>query len=188
MRVIAGSVKGQRLKPVPGTSTRPVLDRVKTAVFDTIQPSIQNARFLDLFAGSGAIGIEALSRGAAYCLFNDLSPSAVQTIRENIESTKFIEKVQIRRTDAFSLIKKLESPYDFIYVAPPQYKSMWIEAMMMISERPELLTDNGVVLVQIDPKEYEELILTHLILEREKRMGNTLVLWYRKASSMQAMH
>jgi 16S rRNA (guanine(966)-N(2))-methyltransferase RsmD len=90
MRVIAGTAKGRKLLAVPGDGTRPILDRVKTPLFDILRPEIQGARVLDLFAGSGAVGIEALSQGAAHCTFLDLSRPAIDTIKANLETTGFV--------------------------------------------------------------------------------------------------
>ncbi|MFN8565107.1 MAG: 16S rRNA (guanine(966)-N(2))-methyltransferase RsmD [Anaerolineae bacterium] len=126
IRVIAGTAKGRRLKLVPGDSTRPIMDRVKESLFNIIGRSILDASFLDLFAGTGSVGIEALSRGASYALLTDIDVLAIQTIKDNLKLTGFSDRAAVRKIDAFSLLRqKPDRAYEFIYIAPPQYKAMW---------------------------------------------------------------
>ena len=101
MRVVSGSARGKKLLLVPGRGTRPILDRVKTSLFDMLRPRIEGMHVLDLFAGSGSVGIEALSQGAAHCTFTDLGDKAVATIRKNLASTGFSDRADVRQTDAF---------------------------------------------------------------------------------------
>lgn len=181
MRVVAGIAKGSRLRAVPGASTRPILDRVKTALFDILRPNIHGTNMLDLFAGSGSVGIEALSQGASHCTFLDLNKAAVQTIRANLDSTKLTEKAEVRQADAFSYIRKTEKQFNLIYVAPPQYQSLWVQAMHSIAERPDIVTAEGLIIAQIDPREYEELGLSAFKESRQQKYGNTLLLFFAKA-------
>jgi len=181
MRVIAGTAKGRKLLAVPGDGTRPILDRVKTPLFDILRPEIQGARVLDLFAGSGAVGIEALSQGAAHCTFLDLSRPAIDTIKANLETTGFVASAEVRHYDAFSFLRNSAKSFDLIYVAPPQYESLWVQAMQTIAERPEIVTPTGLVVVQIDPKEYEALSLTQFQETEQRKYGNTLLVFYRPA-------
>ncbi len=183
MRVISGKVRGHKLQSVPGDTTRPILDRIKTSVFDILRPELEGALFLDLFAGSGAVGIEALSQGAERVVFLDLAPKAVETIQKNLEHCKLLDQAEVRRIDAFQYLKKTRSEFDLIYIAPPQYKGLWEEAMRSIAERPSLVRDNGLLVVQIDPKEYVELDLSDFKLSREKTHGNTQILFYRKQTT-----
>ncbi len=178
MRVVAGTAKGTKLLSVPGDTTRPILDRVKTALFDILRPRIREARVLDVFAGSGSVGIEALSQGAAHCVFLDLAKAAVSTIRKNLEATHLSEKAQVRNADAFLYLRKDPEAFDLIYVAPPQFKNLWVEAMQIIAERPAVLKGDGLIVVQIDPKEYEELSLKNFAETRQKKYGNTLLVFY----------
>jgi len=178
MRVVSGTAKGRKLLAVPGDSTRPILDRVKTALFDILRPLSEDCVFLDLFAGTGAIGIEALSQGALHSVFLDINSKAIDTIKKNVEATGFKEKSEIRHTDAFTFLKNTSRQFDIIYVAPPQYKGIWIEAMQTLGERPELLKENGIIIVQIDPKEYEKLNLSFFKEIREKSHGNTQLVFY----------
>jgi 16S rRNA (guanine966-N2)-methyltransferase len=190
MRVVAGSARGKKLLVVPGHGTRPILDRVKTALFDILRPRIPDMDVLDLFAGSGSVGIEALSQGAAHCTFIDLGHPAVATIKKNLATTGFADRAEVRQADALVFLAATEKSFDLIYVAPPQYKNLWVEAMRRIAARPELLRgpsaeagdepDSGLAIVQIDPKEYQSLDLGEIREVRQKRYGNTLLLFFER--------
>jgi 16S rRNA (guanine(966)-N(2))-methyltransferase RsmD len=180
IRVIAGSAKGRRLKLVPGESTRPIMDRVKEALFNIIGRKIYDAAFLDLFAGTGSVGIEALSRGAAHALLTDLEPKAIRTIEENLKLTGFSGRATVRKTDAFTLLgQKPDQPYNFVYIAPPQYKQLWVASLEALDKNPAWLDADGRVIAQIDPIEQTTLELKHLELEDERRYGNTVLLFFR---------
>ncbi|MCB9029776.1 MAG: 16S rRNA (guanine(966)-N(2))-methyltransferase RsmD [Deltaproteobacteria bacterium] len=180
MRIVAGSAKGKKLLSVPGDTTRPILDRVRTSLFDILRPEIEGIKILDLFAGSGSVGIEALSQGAAHCTFLDLEKKAIEVINKNLEATNLTAKASVHHQDAFKFLKRTEENYDLIYVAPPQYKGLWEEAMRSIAERPSLVKAGGKIIVQIDPKEYEELKLTHFKASSERKYGNTLLIFFEK--------
>ena len=180
MRVVSGSARGKPLKAVPGDGTRPILDRVKTALFDILRPEIEGISVLDLFGGAGSVGIEALSQGAAHCTFLDLGNAAVKTIRENLESTGLTAQAEVRHTDAFGYLRNTRKQFDLIYVAPPQYKTLWVQALQTIGERPEIVSENGQVIVQIDPSEYESVALSSFREEEQRKYGSTLLVFYRK--------
>ena len=180
MRVISGSAKGRVLKAVPGDSTRPILDRAKVPLFDILRAFIPEKNVLDLFGGTGQIGIETLSQGASHCVFIDTNAHAVATIKENLATTQLSDKAEIRHTDAFVYLKNSSKVFDLIFVAPPQYKGIWIEAMRLLAERPHLLADDGRIVVQIDPKEYENLDLVSFKEESQRKYGNTLFVFYSK--------
>ncbi|MFN8448575.1 MAG: 16S rRNA (guanine(966)-N(2))-methyltransferase RsmD [Anaerolineae bacterium] len=184
IRVIAGTAKGRRLKLVPGDSTRPIMDRVKESLFNIIGRSILDASFLDLFAGTGSVGIEALSRGASYALLTDIDVLAIQTIKDNLKLTGFSVRAAVRKIDAFSLLRqKPDRAYEFIYIAPPQYKAMWSAALLGVEQNRGWLHPDGSVIVQIDPTEYAPVELNHFALYDERRYGNTLLLFYHLESS-----
>jgi 16S rRNA (guanine966-N2)-methyltransferase len=181
IRVIAGTAKGRRLKLVPGDSTRPIMDRVKEALFSIIGSSIYDANFLDLFAGTGSVGIEALSRGVNYALFLDLDRDAVKTIHENLSITGFTENATVRRMDAFALLHQPpDRAYNFIYIAPPQYKGLWQKTLQALDANPLWLEDDTVVIVQLDPSEQDDVSLNHLQRYDERRYGNTLLWFFEK--------
>jgi 16S rRNA (guanine(966)-N(2))-methyltransferase RsmD len=187
LRVIAGKAKGTRLKTVPGDTTRPITDIVKEALFNILGNEIEDNRILDLFGGTGAVGIEALSRGAHFVTFLDKSQQAVKIISENLAKTRLNTQAEVLRTDAFSYLsdpQKLD--FDLIYVAPPQYKLMWQKAMHMIDDNPRLLHDDGQVIVQINPIEWEEIRLYSLTVFDTRKYGDTLLVFFEK--SMREAH
>ena len=133
MRVVSGSAKGKQLLLVPGSSTRPIMDRVKESLFDILRPRISGMTVLDLFAGSGSVGIEALSQGAAFCTFIDRERNAIATIKKNLSSTGFSGQSAVLNADALKFLADTREKFDLIYVAPPQYKGIWAKAMMLIA-------------------------------------------------------
>jgi 16S rRNA (guanine966-N2)-methyltransferase len=183
IRVIAGSAKGRKLKLVPGDTTRPVMDRVKESLFNIIGRNIIDATFLDLFAGTGSVGIEALSRGAKHAVFVDMERKAIQTVQDNITVTKFGNKATIRRDDAFNFLKQEPTQvFDFIYIAPPQYKGMWQQILQTLDSNPAWITEGSSVIVQIDPSEAAPIALDYLETVDQRRYGNTL-LWFLAVTS-----
>jgi len=121
LRVISGTAKGRRLKSVPGDTTRPVTDMVKQALFNILAGDVVDAAWWDLFGGTGAVGIEALSRGAAFVRFSDLNRLPIETIKANLQTTGFAERAEVRRGDAFAMLSAPpDKQFDYIYVAPPQ--------------------------------------------------------------------
>ncbi len=181
IRVIGGSAKGRQLKLVPGDSTRPVMDRVKESLFNIIGQDIVGATILDLFAGTGSVGIEALSRGAAKAIFVDIDRRAIETIHENLKRTRLADKALVRQGNALAILKLPPAEaYHIIYVAPPQYKGLWLEVLQALDSQPRWLPPGTLVIVQIDPSEAQPLTLKHLEAVDERRYGNTL-LWFFEA-------
>jgi 16S rRNA (guanine966-N2)-methyltransferase len=178
IRVIAGTAKGRKLKLVPGDSTRPIMDRVKEALFNILGTGIRGCSFLDLFAGTGSVGIEALSRGAERVLFIDNNRLAIRTVHENLEHTRLAERAEVLRTDAFAYLQQRDpEAFEYIYVAPPQYKGMWKAVLLALDDSPAHLQPDAVVVVQIDPHEREDLTLKVLRLYDERVYGRTM-LWF----------
>lgn len=183
MRVIAGKAKGRKLQSVPGESTRPILDRVRTALFDMLRPRLEGIEMLDLFGGTGSVGIEALSQGAAHCVFTELHKTAYDILKQNLETTGLAAQADPRNTDAFLYLKNTQKTFDLIYVAPPQYLGLWEQALTMIAERPQLLRPGGLLITQIDPSEYEPLALNTFVETEHKSYGNTLLVFYEHATT-----
>ncbi len=185
MRIIAGSAKGRRLKAVPGDTTRPITDRTKEALFSILGDWIIEARVLDLFSGTGAVGLEALSRGAGHVTFIERSPVATRVIGDNLRTTGLAAGATVRRDDVFKFLVQPappEAPFDLIYVAPPQYKQWWAKTVQLVDERlNEWLLPGGAVIAQIHPVEYEELKLQNLVLYDERKYGSTLLCFYERA-------
>ena len=179
LRVIAGTARGRKLKSVPGDTTRPVMDRVKEALFNILADDVIDSNWWDLFGGTGAIGIEALSRGASFVRFSDLNRAPIETINENVEHCGFTDQAEVRRGDAFAMLSaKADKSFEYIYIAPPQYKEMWVEALKLVDKNMEWLTDDGTVIVQIDPTEYQQIELSNLVETEQRKYGSTLLIFY----------
>lgn len=182
MRVISGSARGSRLKRVPGDSTRPIMDKVKESLFN-ILGKVEGEIWLDLFAGTGQVGIEALSRGAEEVVFIDKVRPAIQTIQANLQTTRLQAQGRVVQADAFEYLARTagNSRFHLIYVAPPQYVGLWQKVMAVLDERPSAwLAPAGIVVVQIDPKEYEPLTLQNLTLSDGRTYGNTQLCFYEQ--------
>jgi 16S rRNA (guanine(966)-N(2))-methyltransferase RsmD len=181
LRVIAGKAKGRKLKSVPGDTTRPVTDRVKEALFNILSGDVNDSRWWDLFAGTGAIGIEALSRGASSVRFTDLNRAPIETIKFNVDHCGFSAQAEIRRGDAFTLLSKgADAQFEYIYIAPPQYKEMWEKAVELVDEDLNWLSEDGWVIVQIDPREYKRLALENLEEIDQRKYGTTMLIFYER--------
>ncbi|MBW7881260.1 MAG: 16S rRNA (guanine(966)-N(2))-methyltransferase RsmD [Caldilineaceae bacterium] len=185
MRVIAGKAKGRKLMMVPGESTRPITDRAKEALFSIIGDWIVGARVLDLFAGTGSVGIESLSRGAEFAHFLDLNRRAVETIHANLRHCGFEDLAATERSDSFAFLKRYTGePFDLIYVAPPQYQGLWEKALLAIEQRPDLLAEFGTVIVQIHPREDHPITLEWLEEYDRRRYGSVLLIFYAAAEDL----
>jgi len=178
MRVISGSAKGRILQAVPGDSTRPITDKVKEAAFNIFGGDIIDAVFLDLFGGTGGVGIEALSRGAARAVFVEKNRKALETIKANLIHTRLLDRAEIVRGDAFTYLAGTPESFHYIYVAPPQYERLWIEALLRLDAQPTWLADDGEIIVQIAPKEFEAVPLTHFEVVDQRKYGSTLLVFY----------
>lgn len=178
-RIIAGTAKGMRLKTLPGKVTRPITDRVKEALFNIIGYEIVGSKFLDLFGGSGSVGIEALSRGADHVDFIEINTKAFGIIKENLAKSRLESQATVIKGNAFQApdMPKL-GIYDYIFIAPPQYHTMWIKALQMVDQNPKLLAESGWVIVQIDPVEDEEIALENLQQFDSRKYGSTLLKFY----------
>jgi 16S rRNA (guanine(966)-N(2))-methyltransferase RsmD len=184
LRVIAGKAKGRKLRSVPGDTTRPVTDRVKEALFNILAADVLDSRWWDVFAGTGAIGIEALSRGASFVRFTDLNRVPIETIRFNVDHCGFTDQSEIRRGDAFSMLSKAaDAQFDYVYIAPPQYKEMWEKALELVDDNIAWLSDESWVIVQIDPREYKEIPLQDLELLEQRKYGATMLIFYERKAS-----
>jgi 16S rRNA (guanine966-N2)-methyltransferase len=178
MRVISGSAKGIQLQAVPGSGTRPISDRVKEAVFNILGDAIVGSRVLDLFAGTGSVGIEALSRGAEQAVFVEKHPKAVATIQANLRRTALEAEARVVRADVFKFLTGSPQPFDLIYIAPPQYQGLWSKTLLALDAVPEWLDPFGFAIVQIFPKEMEPVSLTSLQLSEQRKYGSTLLCFY----------
>lgn len=181
MRVISGAAKSHNLQSVPGDSTRPITDRVKSALFSILasQGMIEGCRYLDLFGGTGAVGIEALSRGATQAVFCERDRVALRILRENLAATGFTAQGVVVPGDAFAYLAHPHlQPFDVIYIAPPQYQGLWLKALRGVDARPDLLGEDGEAIVQIFPKEWEEPGLANLSLADRRQYGSTELFFF----------
>lgn len=157
MRVISGSARGTNLYSLEGDTTRPTLDRVKESLFNIIQNKLQEAVVLDLFAGSGALGIEALSRGAKRAVFCDQSRKAIQIIKQNIEKTHLQEKAEVVNEDYIKFLSHQDKKekFDIILIDPPYAKNIATHAIEEIIKL-DLLADNGIIILETDNEKREK--------------------------------
>lgn len=136
MRVIAGSAKSLKLKTLESMETRPTQDRTKETLFNVLSPYLADCRFIDLFSGSGGIGIEALSRGAASCIFVEQNHLAISCIKDNLSFTKLTDKAKVMQGDALSIVCQIpdDRPYDVIFMDPPYNNGLEKQVLERISK------------------------------------------------------
>jgi 16S rRNA (guanine(966)-N(2))-methyltransferase RsmD len=150
-------------------------------LFNIIAGDVLDSNWWDLFAGTGAVGIEALSRGAAFVRFSDSNRAPIETIRSNVEHCGFKAQAEIRKGDAFAFLDSIpDKQFEYIYIAPPQYKEMWAKALELTDQNIDWLTDDGWVIVQIDPKEYKPLALENVEEFEQRRYGSTLLVFFER--------
>ncbi|MEF9945922.1 MAG: 16S rRNA (guanine(966)-N(2))-methyltransferase RsmD [Lachnospiraceae bacterium] len=149
MRVIAGSAKRLQLKAIEGIETRPTTDRIKETLFNIIAPEMADCIFLDLFSGSGGIGIEALSRGAKEAVFVEKNPRACACIKENLMFTRFWDQAELMTTDAVTALRKLEKTkeFDYIFMDPPYGQGMERAVLEYLADST-LLAEEGLIIVE----------------------------------------
>ncbi len=149
MRVIAGSAKRIQLKTIEGLDTRPTTDRIKETLFNMISEYMADASFLDLFSGSGAMGIEALSRGASFAAFAEQNPKAIKCIHDNLKATKLEEKAEVLGTDVMSALRRLEGKqcFDYIFMDPP-YDHLLEKQVLEYLKDSHLLSSDALIIVE----------------------------------------
>ena len=182
-RVIAGSARGIRLR-APGDGTRPIGDRVKQTLFAILDPQIRGARVLDLFAGSGALGIEALSRGAAVAVLVEKDAAAVRTIEENLERTHLAADARVVRSDVVRWLAAESAPvhpWDIVLLDPPYADTMLLERVLEILGRPGVLAPGGKVVAKHFWKTEPPARSGLLASARDRRFGETALTFYRVA-------
>ncbi|MCK9478973.1 MAG: 16S rRNA (guanine(966)-N(2))-methyltransferase RsmD [Firmicutes bacterium] len=173
MKVIAGVAKGHKLKTTAGKHTRPTSGKVKEAMFSIIQSFLHNSMALDLFAGSGALGIEALSRGASYCDFVEQSKKAVEIIAFNLEKTR-LNNYNIHNTAVKNFLSACTSKYDLVFIDPPYNKNLPSQVLQLMSERA-LLADNAIIVCETGA---DEKIDTSLKIYKQSVYGDTKLTFY----------
>ena len=179
MRVITGKARGVQLKTPDGMLTRPTTDRVKEALFSIIHFEIPGARVLDLFGGTGQLGIEALSRGAKSAVFVDAGEAACKLIRENLKRTKFEQEGKVVRSDYLDYLKRTREQFDIIFLDPP-YAEVFLENALKQITEIDILLSGGIIIAERPlgkelPWEFEGFERS-----RDYKYGNTLLAVYRK--------
>ena len=181
MRVISGDLKGRIIKGFTLEGTRPTMDRVKESMFGSIQTIVPDSIFLDLFAGSGSIGIEAISNGAATAYFVDNNKLAIQTIKENIESFNIKNKSEILKMDYNDALKYFYNnniKFDVIFIDPPYAMNIINDILDMISKY-KLINDDGIIICEVDNNYLKENI-GDLVLDKCKKYGSSYLYFYQK--------
>ncbi|NLE43143.1 MAG: 16S rRNA (guanine(966)-N(2))-methyltransferase RsmD [Chloroflexi bacterium] len=182
MRVIAGSARGRRLQSVPGTGTRPITNRAKSALFSILGNLVVGSKFLDLYAGTGQVGIEALSRGGNRAVFVEQSSAALRTIWSNLRHTQLDERAVVERADVLKYLVHPPQAFDFVYIAPPQYRGIWHQTLGLLDREPGWLEDDGWAIVQIHPREFEDIPMQHLEMFDQRRYGSVMLCFYGRRS------
>ncbi len=182
MRVVGGAARGLRLQGPPSEGTRPISDRAKESLFNIFGTGIRGTRFLDLFAGTGAVGIEALSRGAASAVLVEQDRAVVDVIRANLTTTRLAEKAEVVRSEVFAWLDRSHEPFDVVFSGPPQWQGLWGRSLAAIDAHPTLLAPDALVVVQLDPREEaDEPPLVRLQLHDSRRYGNVALRFYSVA-------
>lgn len=179
MRVIAGKAKGIVLKTPEGLQTRPTADRVKEALFSIIQFELQSARVLDLFGGSGQLGIEALSRGASSAVFVDAANSACKLIRENLKRTKFENVSSVVCSDYLAYLSKCRDKFDIILLDPP-YAEVFLENALKRITEIDILHSGGIIITERPLEKTLSLEFAGYVRSRDYKYGKTILTLYRK--------
>lgn len=177
MRVITGSARGCRLETLAGDATRPTAERVKEGLFSAIQFDLPGRRVLDAFAGSGQLGIEALSRGAVTCTFIDRNKAATDVIKRNLQAAKLMPQAQVLTTDTIGFLARTTDTYDVILLDPPYAENLLLPALQAVADK---VTVGGLVVCEYDAGAPLPETVGKLALHRTYRYGRVHVTVYRR--------
>lgn len=179
MRVIAGRAKGVSLKTPDGMLTRPTADRVKEAMFSIVQFDLPGARVLDLFGGTGQLGIEAISRGAASAVLVDVREDACKLIRENLKRVNMVQQGTVIRSDYLQFLRNCRDRFDIILLDPP-YAEEFLENSLKIITEIDILQSSGIIIAERPIGKDLDLNFTGFSRSRDYKYGKTLLTVYRK--------
>ena len=184
MRIISGKARGTKLYTLDGTATRPTLDRVKESLFNIIQNDIEDSTVLDLFSGSGAIGLEFLSRGAKRAVLCDSSKDAIKIIKQNVQKTHFEEKVEVYNMEFTKLVERLQNQkFDIIYIDPP-YATDFIKISLEKIIEYELVNENTKIIVETDDETriLNQIVFMDVEITDKRKYGRATIIFlkYRK--------
>lgn len=175
MRIISGSARGKKLHTLDGLDVRPTLDRVKESVFNMIMFDLTDASVLDLFSGSGALGIEALSRGAASAHFVDKSRDALSVTEKNLKETNLFKNSFIHLSDSIEFLKTTDKKFDIIFIDPP-YESKLYEKALTEIEKNKILNPDGKIIIELDKVLTPDFSTGNFKIHREKNYGRVKIL------------
>ena len=179
MRVISGKARGVQLKTPDGMATRPTIDRVKEALFSIIQFDIPTSKVLDLFGGTGQLGIEALSRGAASAVFVDSRESACRLIRENLKKTKLESDATVVKSDYLAYLKRCRDKFDIIFLDPP-YAEVFLENALKCIAEIDILQSGGIIIAERPVGKELPWELEGFTRSKDYKYGTVLLTVYRK--------
>lgn len=172
MRVIAGTARRTQLKTLEGSDTRPTTDRLKETLFNMLQYQLADCCFLDLFGGSGGIGIEALSRGAAFCVFAEQNPAAAACIRDNLKATRLEERALVMNCDALTALKRLEGKeyrFDYIFMDPPYDKELERQMLQYLTNSSLIDKQSTVIIEASLDTSFDYLESIGFVMEKNKK-------------------
>ncbi len=177
MRIISGTAKGRRLQTLPGDDVRPTSDKVKEGIFSAIQFDIEGRRFLDLFAGSGQMGLEALSRGALSATFVDASAQSIKVCKENVNSTGFSEFSKIHRNDALAFLALTNETFDIAFLDPPYSAGLLEKALFAVAKK---MSDYGIIICEHPPEVNLPEQVDDFLVYKKYRYGKINLTTYKK--------
>ncbi|HWQ89429.1 MAG TPA: 16S rRNA (guanine(966)-N(2))-methyltransferase RsmD [Desulfitobacteriaceae bacterium] len=179
MRIIAGTMRGRKLKTVQGLSTRPTSDKVKGAIFNVLRDKVADARVLDLFAGTGNLALEALSRGAREAVLVEKSSAAWKVIRENIEITGVKDRTRLILQEALQYLNSSQEVFDLIFLDPPYRRGLTARVLAVLAN-PCRLSPNGVIVAETDKNEDLADELYPFEIRKVDKYGDTKVWYYQR--------
>ncbi len=178
MRIISGTRRGHRLAEFDGMDIRPTTDRVRESLFNLIMPYVNGARVLDLFGGSGALSLEAISRGAEYSVISDIDQKAIKLITYNSEQLKFTDKIRILNKSAMQVLNENTDTFDIIFLDPPYNKGLIAPIIGKIIENG-VLNDEGIVVLESDnTDEHGEFMGLDIL--KQRKYGRTYITVYKR--------
>ena len=184
MRIISGKARGTKLYTLEGENTRPTLDRVKESIFSIIQSQIEGAKILDLFAGSGAIGLEFLSRGAEKAVLCDNSKQAINIIKKNIEKTHMEEQINLINADFENCLEKIKNEqFDIIYLDPP-YATDYIHKAIQNIIKSNIITKESLIIVETDDEKRVEKEIENIDVKivDKRKYGRAYIMFLKKVN------
>lgn len=181
MRVITGTARGKKLITAEGMDVRPTPERVKEAMFSAIQFDIEGRTFLDLFAGSGQMGIEALSRGAEKAVFVDQSPVSVDHISRNLKNTDFTDKAKVIRGDYTAVLLGMTEKFDYVFLDPP-YASGFLEKALKLVQKN--VKDHGVIICEHPKEQTLPETVDEFTVKKQYRHGKVYLTFYTRRGAL----